>query len=227
MWLISLTVTKSLFDAAQCAKERQDGYFTMKSKTLISLLFLLLSAPAWADETWETTLPECSAKLERRTVEPDAVIVRTDCPLSLQSLAQILREGFRGLFPDHSLPIHGIYLGRLMDYPEWSQALAKVAAKSPSWNAKCGRPSKIGENDNHVVRVLLSHSAYPEPLKSVFAEYELNACIADVEKVLVFDAKTIFPTGDAVFKHVSPRARLPVDAQIWLILQPLSNDCRD
>jgi hypothetical protein len=200
----------------------------MKMKTLPwFFIFSLLSVTAWADETWETALPECSARLEWRTVEPDVVIVRTDCPLSLQSLAQLLREGFRGLFPDHSLPIHGIYLGRLMDYPEWSKALAKAAAKSPSWNVKRGRPKKPGENDNHVVRRLLSHSAYPEPLKSLFAEYGLTACIADVEKVLVFDAKTIFPTGDAVFKHVSPRARLPVDAQIWLTLQPSSNDCRE
>ncbi len=199
----------------------------MKMKTLPWFIIFLLSVSAWADETWETTLPECPARLERRTVEPNAVIVRSDCPLSLQSLAQLLREGFRGLFPDHSLPIHGIYLGRLMDYPEWSQALAKVAAKSPTWNSKLGRPKKPGENDNHVVRRLLSHSAYPEPLKSLFAEYGLTACVADVEKVLVFDAKTIFPTGDAVFKLVSPRARLPVDAQIWLTLQPLSDDCRE
>lgn len=199
---------------------------TMKTPHIL-IIFILFSMPALADETWKTSLPECSARLERRTVEPDAVIVRSDCPLSLPSLTQLLRDGFRGLFPDHTLPIHGIYLGRLMDYPEWSQALAKVAIKSPAWNSKRGRPSKISENDNHLVRSLLNRSAYPEPLKSVFAEYGLKACIADVEKVLVFDAKTIFPASDVVFKYVSPRARLPVDAQIWLSLQPISSNCRD
>lgn len=200
----------------------------MTMKTLhILFIFILFSMPALADETWNASLPECSARLERRTVEPDVAIVRSDCPMSLESLAQLLREGFRGLFPDHTLPIHGIYLGRLMDYPEWSQALAKFAAKSPAWNSKRGRPSKISQNDNHLVRSLLNRSAYPEPLKSVFAEYGLTACIADVEKVLVFEAKTIFPASDAVFKYVSPRARLPVDAQIWLTLQPISSDCSD
>lgn len=200
----------------------------MTAKTWhILMICVLFSMPAFADETWKTSLPECSAKLELRTVESDVAIVRCDCPLSLESLTYLLREGFRGLFPDHTLPIHGIYLGRLMDYPEWSQALAKVAAKSPAWNSKRGRPSKISENDNHLVRAFLNRSAYPKQLKSVFAEYGLIACIADVEKVLVFDAKTIFPASDAVFKHVSPRARLPGDAQIWLSLQPNSSNCRD
>jgi hypothetical protein len=198
----------------------------MKAQHIL-IIYFLFSMPVLADETWKISLPECSAKLERRTVESDVAIVRSDCPLSLESLTHLLREGFRGLFPDHTLPIHGIYLGRLMDYPEWSQALAKVAIKSPAWNSKRGRPSKISENDNHIIRSLLNKSAYPEPLKSVFAEYGLTGCIADVEKVLVFDAKTIFPASDVVFKYVSPRARLPVDAQIWLTLQPISNDCHD
>ena len=76
----------------------------MKIKTLpINIISILFSMPVFADETWKTSLLECSAKLEQRTVESDVAIVRSDCPLSLE-------EGIRSLFPDHTLPIHGIYL---------------------------------------------------------------------------------------------------------------------
>lgn len=136
-------------------------------------------------------------------------------------------SGFRGLFTDNSLPIRGIYLGRLMDYPEWSQDLAEVSAKSPTWNTKRGRPAKAGESDNQRVRLLLNGPVYPQMLKPLFAQYGLTACIADVEKVLVFKAKDIFLDKTAQPNGISAEARLPVDAQIWLSLQPLSTDCAD
>lgn len=115
----------------------------------------------WADELFSVALPECTAALERRTVEPNVLIVRSQCPLSLQSLSQLLESGLQKLSADQRLSIHGMYLGRLMDYPEWSHDLARVAAKSPDWNAKRGRPSKACESDNKRVRLLLNGLAYP------------------------------------------------------------------
>jgi len=153
------------------------------------------------------------------------LIVRSECPLSLPSLSKLLDSGFQGLFTDNTFPIRGIYLGRLMDYPEWSQDLAKTAAKSPSWNSKRGRPTKAGESDNQRVRLLLNGLTYPQSLKSLFAKYQLTACIGDVEKVLVFKAKDIWPDKTAIPNGISAEARLPVDAQVWLRLQPASSDC--
>lgn len=191
----------------------------------VGIFLLLLPSLAWSDETYSVALPECTAKLERRTVEESIVIARSDCPLSLPSLVQLLNEGLHGLFPDHTLPVHGIYLGRLMTYPELSKALAKAAAKSPKWNTKRGGPSKTGESDNHRVTLFLNGEVYPQALKTVFAPYQLTACIGDVEKVLVFKAKDIFTSPADMPKSMSPNALLPVDAQIWLKLLSGSVDC--
>jgi hypothetical protein len=194
-------------------------------KTIYCILLLLVSPHLQADDTFSIHLPECAARLETRAVEAGIVTIRSDCPLSLTSLSQLLNAGFQSLYPKHSLPIHSIYLGRLMDYPEWSKALAKSAAQSPAWNSRRGRPSKVGENDNQRIRLLLNGPAYPQALKPVFAQYGLTACIADVEKVLVFKAKDIFQNLAELPGKVSPAARLPVDAQIWLRLYPDPVDC--
>jgi hypothetical protein len=165
------------------------------------------------------------ARIERRATEPEVAWVRSDCPLSLQSLNLLLESGLHGLFPSNSLPIRTVYLGRLMNYPQWSQDLAKSAMQSPGWSSKRGRPKKTGESDNHRVRILLNGPAYPQALKSTFTQYGLTACIANVEKVLVFEAKVIFPDVAEIPNGISPHARLPVDAQIWLHLQSEGTTC--
>ena len=183
---------------------------------------LLQPGSIWADEYFPAALPECVAALERRTVEPNVLIVRSECPLSLQSLAKLLDSGFQKLSADQLLSINGIYLGRVIDYPEWSQNLATVAAKSPTWNAKQGSPSKASDSVNRWIRLLLNGPAYPQSLQSLFTNYQLTACISHVEKVLVFKAKDIGFDKTTIPKGVSVNAKLPVDAQVWLSLQPIS-----
>lgn len=190
-----------------------------------TVLLLFMSPYLQADQLFSAQLPECAAKLEWRSVEADTVVVRSGCRLSLASLAQLLGQGLGALFPEPPLPIRGIYLGRLMDYPEWSHDLAKAAANSAAWNAKRGRPGKAGESDNQRVRILLNGPAYPKSLQALFASYQLAACIGDVEKVLVFKAKDIWPDKTTRPRRISAEARLPVDAQVWLSLQPLSAAC--
>lgn len=194
----------------------------MTMKTALALVLVALPLTVRADQIFSMALPECEAKLERRNAEHDVAIVRTPCHLSLSSLAKLLDAGLREWFPGDILPLRGVYLGRLMDYPEWSRALAAAAAQAKSWNKKRGRPSKPGESDNRRVQLLLNGTAYPQALAPVFARYGLSACIGDVEKVLVFEAREI---GGDLAKAVSGNARLPVDAQIWLTLKPLSQHC--
>ncbi|CAG1021287.1 hypothetical protein MTYM_00896 [Methylococcales bacterium] len=195
-----------------------------KKTGLLIVLFLtpLLSR---ADEVFTVALTECSARLEHRSVEPEILLVRSDCPLSLKSLAELLDTGLQGMFPAKTPDIRSIYLGRLMNYPQWSTALAQAAAKSPAWNSRKGRPMKTGENDNRRVTLLLNGPAYPQELKPVFSRYQLLPCIAEVEKVLVYKAKDIFTDDSAPSKSIPANARLPVDAQVWLRLQPISTDC--
>lgn len=189
------------------------------------VLALCLSASAWANDDLSLVLPECAAKLERRSQEPTVLLVRSVCPLSLQSLAKLLENGIQKLASEQSLASIDIYLGRLINYPEWSNSLIKVAAKDPTWNSKRGRPTKTGESENLLVRRLLNGSAYPQLLKPLFAQYGYTACIADVEKVLVYKAKEIFPNKTDRPTNISTEARLPVDAQIWLRFQPNPSDC--
>lgn len=196
----------------------------MMTRTALTLVLLALPPAARADQVFSLVLPECEAKLELRSAEDEVAIVRTPCHLSLSSLANLLDAGLREWFPGESLSLHGVYLGRLMDYPDWSQALARAAAQAESWNKKRGRPSKTGESDNRRVQLLLNGPAYPLALAPVFRRYGLIACIGEVEKVLVFKAKEI---GGDLAKTATGNARLPVDAQIWLTLKPLSQGCGD
>lgn len=189
------------------------------------LLLVSLSPLSRADDSWPVILPECGARLERRSAEADVLVIRTDCPVSLQSLAQLLDAGVERLFSDGSPAIRSLYLGRLMNYPEWSQTLAEAAAQSPEWDSRRGRPRKRGESDNLRVTMLLNGPAYPHDLKPVFSRYGVTACIAGVEKVLVFEAKELFPPASAMAQTVSPSARLPADAQVWLKLRPLTAEC--
>ena len=186
---------------------------------------MLLPSLSQADESWPVALAECGAKLERRNVEPHLLLVRTGCPVSLQSLAQLLEVGLGRLSSEGSPLPRSIYLGRVMDYPEWSKNLAEAAAQSPDWDVRRGHPRKRSENNNFRVTRLLNGPAYPQDLTPVFSRYGLIACIASVEKVLVFEAREIFPSTSKISQAIRPAARLPADAQVWLSLQPMPGDC--
>jgi hypothetical protein len=198
-----------------------------KMKIMSWLFLVLLSSLSRADDSWPVLLPECGARIERRNSEADLLIARTDCPVSFPSLAQLVDIGLTHAFSVDSPAIRTFYLGRVMNYPEWSQALAEAAAQSPDWNAQRGRPGKRDESDNLRIIRLLNGPAYPQVLKPVVARYGLIACIASVEKVLVFEAKDIFTPASELFKDASPSARLPADAQVWLRLLPMPAECAD
>ncbi|MGR8932232.1 MAG: hypothetical protein ACU836_16500 [Gammaproteobacteria bacterium] len=194
-------------------------------KKLVWLLFASLPLPALADEVFAQTLPECEARLEHRTVEPELLIVRSDCELSIRSLARLLDEGLEALFPHNHIAIHSIQLGRLMTYPDWSRTLAIEAAKSPDWDLRRGKPRNQTQHVNHWVTSMLNKSAYPKPLEAVFHRHDQIACVAVVEKVLVFEADDLIPVEQRRAKGIEAKARLPFDAQVWLTLQPTESVC--
>lgn len=183
---------------------------------------LWCSVPASADDGFTFDLPDCPVRLERRSAEPEVVRVRPGCGLGIAPLALVLERGGRWMFEEGGRPVRTISLGRLVDYPEWAGALARAAAGSPRWNAGTGRPRARSESSNVVVADLLNGPAFPEALRGVFARRGLVPCIGSVEKVLVFPARKIpaaLPVG------LSPAARLPADAQVWLNLRPVSDGC--
>lgn len=205
-------------------RNKSPSYLSILKK-LFWLILALVPQLSGADDTISIQLPECNATLERRTVEPHVVSVRSGCPLSLSSLASLLEQGLQGFSPNHAPTAPSISIGRLQDYPDWSHLLAETAAKSSLWDSKRGQPRKRGYNDNGSVTVLLNGPAYPQALRAAFARQGLKLCVAYVEKVLIFKAKDIWPDQQRIAKSIPANARLPVDAQVWLTLQPLVNAC--
>lgn len=183
---------------------------------------MLLLLPLWpflacADETLSVALPECSARLERRSAEAEGVVVRPGCPLSMDALATLLDAAFRWMPAGDARPVHTIYLGRLESYPEWAEQLALAAARSRRWNGRTGKPRGPAESSNAVVAELLGGPAFPEALRKVCIRWGLKPRIGSVEKVLVFPARQALRTRPAA---IPPDALLPVDAQVWLNLKP-------
>jgi hypothetical protein len=183
---------------------------------------LFVSTLALADDSLTLNLPECLVRLERRSVEAEVVLVRPGCPLATASLARMLDEGSRWMFAAGAEPVQSVYLGRLADYPEWARQLALAAAGSGRWDVGKGKPRDRSQNSNAMVVELLNGPAFPDPLRTVFARNGFTPCIGSVEKVLVFAAREALrplPSG------ISPEARLPVDAQVWLNLRTGSVTC--
>lgn len=204
--------------------KRYGSIFGMKIFCL--LLALLGVKPAWADEIFSLALPECRAGIERRSTEPGVLRVRTDCDLSMDSLSKLLREGLPIFFAENSPPVNAVGLGRLMNYPQWSRALARAAADSKAWDRRRGRPAKPPRHENQVVTALLNQSAYLGDLRAVFLRYSLKACVAGVEKVLVFRAEDIFRNDLPDSLKLAAGDLLPGDAQVWLTLQPADEEIR-
>jgi hypothetical protein len=188
------------------------------------LILRPLSAPA--DDSIAVELPECPARLEYRAVEPEILRVRTTCPLSAASAARLLTEGLNRLFPDKTLPIRSVFLGRLIDYPDWSERLALAAARSDHWDGRHGKPRPKTGNVNALVARLLNGPAYPAELTAAFAPYKLTPCLGGVEKVLVLPARKAFRPDSRFSDGIPASARLPVDAQVWLKLNSGSQPCR-
>lgn len=194
---------------------------------IFSLLFVLLAVKsAWADEVFRLALPECEARIEQRSSEPSVLMVRSDCDLSIVSLSKLLREGLPIFLVKNSSPISSVGLGRLMNYPQWSRALARAAAESSGWDRRRGRPVKPYQHENRIVTALLNQTAYLGDLQAIFLRLGFKACLAGVEKVLVFKAETIFPAGLLKPFKIAANHLLPSDAQVWLTLYPLPADCR-
>ena len=178
-----------------------------------------------ADESVSLSLPECQARIERRLSEPDVLLLRSECALSMASLTKLLQVGLSNVWPLDSTATFSISLSRLMQYPQWSRALASAAAHSPSWDANRGRSRNANQN-NQVVTDLLNASDYLKSIQPLFSPQGFKVCVAGVEKVLVFKAKDIFSANELNEMKLPANALLPVDAQIWLKLRGMGDDCK-
>jgi hypothetical protein len=104
-----------------------------------------------------------------------------------------------------------LYLGRLIDYPWLSQALATLAYRDPAWNRKKGRPR--GLDINRYVADLLSRKEITAEMDAALAVGGYRVDSVTVEKVLVGGfADVPLYTGDA------GAGKVPFDAMVWFRL---------
>jgi hypothetical protein len=155
------------------------------------------------------TTRDCVVRIESRIEEGRRPFyrLRPECALSRASTAKAI-EALQTQAPTQREI--SIAFGRIVDYPWLSILLAHEASSAPGWDATRGRPQK--EHPNVFVADLLAGS--PE-FRALFAPRALLTVL--VEKVRVGPAGKLSPPQGASFP---PGARLPLDAQLWVILGP-------
>jgi hypothetical protein len=172
--------------------------------------FLLVAAVTAAPNIEaRVTTPDCTVRIESRIEEGHRPFyrLRPDCALSRRSTAKAVETLQMQAPAQREI---SIAFGRIVDYPWLSILLAREASAAPGWDAARGRPQK--EHPNVFVADLLAR--LPE-FRALFGRRALLTVL--VEKVLVAPASELDLPQGAPFP---PGARLPLDAQLWVILGP-------
>jgi len=147
--------------------------------------------------------------------------LRPGCPLSLADTSAALIALLQEAFPDGRMKLDRatLELGRIVQYPWLSKALADAALRSPVWEQKKGRGRRT--KDNPAVASILDTRRVLAPLIPTFARFGIRARAGSVEKVLVGE---VGKTTELAPLEKTPTAmgkKLPYDAILSLRLEPL------
>ena len=129
------------------------------------------------------------------------------CPIAGMALGAVLDALLsKGAAVPGGPEQRSLSLGRVVELPGLSRALAEAARASPGWDQGSGRPRR-GDVNAFVAGLLLESAA----LREFFPAHTVES--VSVEKVLV-------PTPGEVRKRTAtdgiPDGRLPYDAQLWV-----------
>jgi hypothetical protein len=150
--------------------------------------------------------PECEIAFERFEETRTILRVRPACPIGFASTQAAVRQV---LAQAGDAAVITLSLGRIERYPWLSDALARQASSSRRWDAAAGRPVE-GHANAYVAAAL---RGMPE-FTALFERWQVAG--VSVEKVLWKRAAELqLPAG----APVSPRAKLPYDAILWVTLQ--------
>jgi hypothetical protein len=149
--------------------------------------------------------------------------LRSDCrftmseqlPLQSKVLARVAADepGLRTLF-----------WGGLGKWPEWSERLALAAARSPSWDAKTGRP-KAGQGVDAFVLSLISQTDIFSEFEQVLADLHVRIKVSGAETVSVTRAGSLpFFSADLAPAGVSASDKVPFDCLIWFSVKRAETD---
>lgn len=121
------------------------------------------------------------------------------------ALAQSAQEQSAEVFPS-------LFLGRLVDYPWISSALATFAATDSRWDVRKGQP--VTGHSNGYVRAVLARPGMLAPIDQVLANNGYRVRAVEVEKVLVARCRELGSRDTGL--HCP--GRVPFDAMVWLVL---------
>ena len=146
---------------------------------------------------------DCAVALE--TPEPGLVRLRPACPTGYVAM----ETAVRGVLQKATGGELRLALGRMVDYPWLSRAIARQASSSRHWDTVEG--TARGGSDNAYVAMALR--GMPE-FTALFGDWRIAA--VSVEKVLRKPAGELpLPVG----APLSPKSLLPFDAIVWVTLK--------
>ncbi|MDD5036167.1 MAG: hypothetical protein PHE55_15565 [Methylococcaceae bacterium] len=103
-------------------------------------------------------------------------------------------------------------IGRLIDYPWLSQALALAARNDSGWDMKRGKPRRLGFNG--YVSKILSGKTMTAAFDAVLMKSGYRIQSASVEKVLVGRFRDV-----PLYRDNGAPGLVPYDAQVWFRLE--------
>jgi hypothetical protein len=150
--------------------------------------------------------------------------LRAGCKLSLAETAAGLDALLAEAFPSGRMTESraSLELGRIVDYPWLSKALAEASLRSPVWNPEKGRGRRT--DDNPAVASIVDTRRLLAPLTTVFARHGVRARAGSVEKVLVGEVGETPELAPLASNQAAAGKKLPYDAILWLRLERQAQD---
>lgn len=145
--------------------------------------------------------------------------LRPGCPLSLADTSVALTALLQEAFPNGLMKIDraSLELGRIVDYPWLSQALAEAALRSPVWDPKKGRGRR--SHDNPAVASMVDTRRLLASLAPTFVRFGVRARAGSVEKVLVGKVGETQALAPLEKMPAAMGKKLPYDAILSLRLE--------
>jgi hypothetical protein len=186
----------------------------------LMLIFVLFPSIVRTQETVivESRVGECELRVEVNdewhTIRLRAFHPRSSgCHIDRESMLSILGEAFSKI--GSSQPERGyssLSIGRIIDYPWISQALANAAHADGGWDSRKGKA--VSMDINRYVSGVLHRKGLLEPIEAVLAKAGYGVAGVTVEKVLVGTFREV-----PLYQGTLLRDRAPYDAQVWLRLE--------
>jgi hypothetical protein len=190
------------------------------ARARLLLLHVLVAAVSLAAAA--TARAECKPTHEIREGGAELRLRADGCALSLAETGAALDALFDEAFAGGRMPMNRatLMLGRIVDYPWLSKALADAATKSPVWDGKKGR-GRRGSNES-AVKVIVDTRRLLQPLGPVFARHGAKARASSVEKVLVGKVGDTEELAPLAGQKLAEGKKLPFDAVLWLRLEKIT-----